>query len=331
MNWHHNISVIMQGLRSMSNKTIAKFSGFVISIAATCVFSAACAFVASSPDKAVSNPRYGPPKVLGNIKSADITESSGLAASRCQNNVLWTHNDSGDDAFIFAINASGDSLGTWKVPNAQNNDWEDIAAYKDKNGKCFIYVGDIGDNKGKRHDHAVYRVPEPLIVPENANSTRKNPLTTVDPEILRFNYPDYDQDAETLMVHPKTADIYVVTKRVSGPAGVYRLKSVFTNDDIATAEKVAEVSVPAIPNGFLTGGDISPDGRRIVICDYTQAYEFVLPETAANFDDIWKQQPEPIELGKRKGGESVCYSVDGNSIFAGSEGKNSPIIEVKRK
>ena len=47
-----------------------------------------------------------------------INESSGIAASRCQKNIFWVHNDSGDDAFIFAINAAGDDLGTWKIPGA---------------------------------------------------------------------------------------------------------------------------------------------------------------------------------------------------------------------
>ena len=315
----------------MSNKTIAKISGFVISLAVACVFFSACAFVASKTDQPASNPHYGPPKVVGTIKSKNVTESSGLAASRCQNNVLWTHNDSGDDAFIFAVNAVGDSLGTWKVPNAKNIDWEDIATYKDKGGKCFVYIGEIGDNKVQRHEHAIYRVPEPSIVPENANSTRKDPLTTANAETIGFSYPDYDQDAETLMVNPKTADIYVVTKRISAPAGVYRIKPDFGNQEVQKAEKVADISVPAIPNGLLTGGDISPDGRRVILCDYTEAYELSLPDAAVNFDDIWKQTPEPVELGKRKGGESICYSVDGNSIFAGSEGINSPIIEVKRR
>lgn len=315
----------------MSNKTIAKFSSFVISLTVAGLFLSACAFVASKTDQPAANPHYGPPTVTGNIKSEDITESSGLAASRCQSNVLWTHNDSGDDAFIFAINATGDNLGTWKVPNAQNIDWEDIATYKDKSGKCFIYIGEIGDNKAKRQEHAVYRISEPLIVRDNANSTRKDPLTTANAETVRFSYPDYDQDAETLMVNPKTADIYIVTKRISGPAGVYRIKPDFGNQEIQKAEKVAEISVPAIPNGLLTGGDISPDGRRVIICDYAQGYEFVLPETDANFDDIWKQTPEIVNLGERRQGEGISYNVDGTSIFATSEGRNSPVIEVKHK
>jgi len=56
-----------------------------------------------------------------------------------------------------------------------------------------------------------------------------------------------------------------------------------------------------------------------------------LPETAANFDDIWKQTPEIVNLGERRQGEAVTYNVDGTSIFATSEGRNAPVIEAKRK
>lgn len=315
----------------MSNKTITKFSGFVIFIGvASCLFTA-CGFVSSNPAASNPNSQYGPPSVIGTIKSPDITESSGIAASRCQSNVLWTHNDSGDDAFIFALNSSGDHLGAWQVANAKNLDWEDIATSKDAAGKCFLYIGEIGDNKSKRREHTVYRVSEPLVVPAGSRSTRKDPLATADAESLSFRYPDFDQDAETLMVHPKSGDIYIITKRISGPAGVYRVKPEFTTGETQKAEQIAEISVPAVPNGLLTGGDISPDGRRIILCDYTRAYELVLPESAANFEDIWKQAPAPIEIGKRKGGESICYSVDGTSIFATSERRDSPVIEVKRR
>ena len=69
----------------------------------------------------------------------------------------------------------------------------------------------------------------------------------------------------------------------------------------------------------------------MIVCDYTQGYEFTLPEIASNFDEIWAQKPEIVDLGERKQGESVCYSVDGSSLFATSEGKRSSVIEVKRR
>lgn len=315
----------------MSKRMIAKICGFVISVLTASVLSAGCGLVSTRSETKPADPSYGSPQINGQIHSADITESSGIAASKCQKNTLWTHNDSGDGSFLYAINDSGDSLGTWKIPNVENIDWEDIAVFKDGGGKCYIYIGEIGDNKTKRPDHAVYRVAEPAVNTAASGSSQKEPLTTADAESLQFSYPDFNQDAETLMVHPRSGAIYVVTKRVSGPAGVYRLKPEFNRSSIQKAEKIGELSVPAIPNGFLTGGDISPDGQRVIICDYTQAYEYALPAGEMEFDMIWKQTAAPIDLGNRKGGESVCYSADGTSIFAGSEGKNSPLIEIKRR
>lgn len=274
---------------------------------------------------------FEPAKTTGKIADDEINESSGIAASKCQPDVFWTHNDSGDDAFIFALDKTGARLGTWKVPNASKDDWEDIALHKDSAGKCFIYIGEIGDNQSKRDERAIYRVPEPRASAENATSTKKQPLTTERADVIKFVYPDSRHNAETLLVHPKSVDIYIVTKRVSGPAGVYRLRSDFGRSGAVKAEKVAELSVPAIPNGFLTGGDISPDGKRVVICDYSAAYEFTLPENAKSFDDIWSQTPESIDVGKRKTGEAVTYSPDGNSIILTSEGKNTPILEVMRR
>lgn len=316
---------------SMLKKTIAKFCFFVIFAAAISSISAGCYFVSSETGIPPSVSHYEAPKVIGKIRSGDITESSGIAASRCRPDVLWTHNDSGDDAYIYALDLTGKSLGTWRIPNAKNIDWEDIAAFKDKGGKCYLYIGEIGDNKAQRPEHAVYRVVEPMLTPADASSTRSSPQTTANAEVTRFSYPDFDQDAESLMVLPGSGDIYVVTKRVSGPAGVYRLKGNFGRDDSQKAEAVGEVSVPSIPNGFLTGGDISPDGKRVIICDYSKAYEFTLPENSQRFDDIWKQTPETIDLGTRSVGEAIAYSVDGTSIFATSEKQGSPLIQVKRR
>jgi len=246
--------------------------------------------------------------------------------------LLWSHNDSGNDETIFAINTAGKLLGEWKVKNAKNTDWEDIAAYKDAAGHCFLYLGDIGDNKIQRPEHAVYRVAEPNVgALSGGQDGDKAHFETQPAEKLTFSYPDQNSDAETLMVEPRSGNIYVLTKRISGPSSVYRIRPDFGHSDVQKAELVAQLSVPAIPNGYLTGGDISPDGRRVAICDYTQGYEYELPEGDATFDDIWKQEPTIIDLGKRSGGESIAYSVDGTAVYATSEGHDPPLIRVQRR
>lgn len=319
----------------MSKANISKFWPIVILLISAAAIVSGCSRAVSRDQKlaanAVASSDYEKPKVIGEIRSNAVTESSGIAASLCQPDVLWTHNDSGDDAFIYALKTDGEHLGTWKVQNARNEDWEDMAIFKDGDGNCSIYVGEIGDNKDKHNEQRVYRVAEPRIGDADAGSSKQNPLQTAAAESIAFRYPDRPQDAETLMVHPKTGDIYVLTKRVSEPSGVYRIKPDFAEGKTVTAEKLGELAVPSIPNGLLTGGAISPDGSRVIVCDYSNAYELVLPNGASGFDEMWKQRPLVVELGDRKQGEAVSYSSDGSSVLATSERKNSPVIEVKRK
>ncbi len=321
-------------LVKMSNRTIAKFACVVILLTGSGAFATACS--QAKPDKRYSvnssalSSDYDKPVIVGRIGSAEITESSGIAASQCQPDVFWTHNDSGDDAYIFAINLKGDHLGTWLVSGARNRDWEDIAAYKDSSGTCYLYIGDIGNNKGERSEQRVYRIKEPSVSTDSKTMSKKNPGQTEASEALVFKYPETPYDAETLMAQPESGDIYVLTKRIDGPAIVFKIKPLFGGSAAVTAERIGEVSLPAVPNGLLTGGAISQDARHVVVCDYSAAYVLDLG-TAANFDDIWKQAPVAVDLGDRRQGEAVAFSADGRSIIATSEKKNSPIIEAKRK
>ncbi len=313
----------------MLNKNIAKNLLFVTIFCAILAILANCSLISSNNNNSSNesaenlNTKYSKPKVVGTIKSNEITESSGLVNSRCDPNIFWTHNDSGGSEFIYAINEKGEKLGTWKVTGAKNNDWEDIATIKDKSGKCFLYLGDTGNNSGSKSQFTIYKVAEPKVTETDKSSTKKKPSMTETAEEFKFKYPDGNPDAETLLVHPLTGEIYVLTKKMLGASEIFKIGT--------KIESVGSVSVPAIPNGFLTGGEISPDGKHVVLCDYSGGYEIDLPKGAKNFDEIWKQDVTKFDLGNREQGESICYSSDGKRIYAGSEKKNSPIIRVDRK
>ena len=259
---------------------------------------------------------------VGKIRSSQIRESSGVAASRCQEGVLWTHNDSGDGNKIFAINRQGKLLGVWRVTGAKNRDWEDIATRRDDDGRCFLYIGDVGNNSRMRSELRIYVVEEPKLPGKRALREAR----TKNARVVRFSYPDIRHDSETVMVHPETGEIYVVSKRLSGRAGVYKIP-----ERGGKAKKVGSISVPSLPNGLLTGGDIHPNGRRVILCDYFGGYEYALPENAKDFDAIWKEKPAMVDLGIRAQGEAVAYSSDGMSVIATSEKRNSPINETRRK
>src|SRR5215211_1223917 len=189
----------------MSNKTIAKFGCVVILFAASCMLIASCSHASSSGRYEVNSSEfsteYEKPITVGRIESSEVTESSGLAVSLCQPDVLWTHNDSGDYAFIFAINIKGKHLGTWLLAGAKNDDWEDIASYKDPAGTCYLYIGDIGNNKLDRSELKIYRIKEPVVAASGGTSSKKSPLRTDPADSLLFKYSDTPHNAETMMVH----------------------------------------------------------------------------------------------------------------------------------
>ena len=317
----------------MNFRIITMFFGLSAAVVMAAIAGAcgdAAPFGSRSGVKGESSSDYSPPQVAGRIESKDIDESSGLAASACQSDVLWTHNDAGDNAVIYGLNSTGRHLGTWMVPNAENIDWEDIAMFKDSAGKCFLVIGDVGNNELDRSELTIYKIPEPSVTNANVASSSKDPLTTDPAETIKFSYSDGANNAETMMVRPGSGDIYILTKRESGPSRIHKLRPAYGNAREVT-QKIGELTVPAVPIGFLTGGSISPDGKRVALCDYQQGYELILPSDVSDFDSIWKQKPVVIDLGKRKQGEGITYSADGNAIFASSENKNAPLIKVQRR
>jgi hypothetical protein len=272
---------------------------------------------------------YGSPVEAGRIESDDVRESSGLSASECQD-VLWTQNDSGNDPLIFGMDTEGRNLGTWQVQGARNVDWESISSSRDESGKCFLTIADIGNNDGTRTELDVYRIPEPTATGDTADADADSPLQTEPAQVMKFRYPSGVDNAETLLVHPRTGDLYVVTKEESGPAGVFRIRPTFGSGSTAVGEQVADVAVPSDPEGRLTGGSFSPDGTRVMLCDEQGGYEFVQPDGTTDPDAIWQQEPAVVDLGDRKQGEGVSYGRDGVSVYASSEGKNPPLYLIRR-
>ena len=131
-----------------------------------------------------------------------LDESSGVAASRRQPGVLWTLNDSGNEASIFATDTLGRDHGAFEVIGAENRDWEAVAL-----GPCgardCLYIADTGDNWQNLRTGRFYRVPEPGI-PARKPQTRAA-------EVLEFRYPSGPRDVEAAFVGGD-GSLYLITK-----------------------------------------------------------------------------------------------------------------------
>jgi hypothetical protein len=260
---------------------------------------------------------YGAPVLLGHLDAA-VDESSGLAASRRNPALVWTHNDSGDDPVVHCADRRARSCGAWRVTGATARDWEDMAVGPGPEaGRSYLYLGDIGDNLEDQPRVSVFRVPEPAA-PAAAGS-----LAATEPaERITLRYADGPRDAEALLVHPDTADIYVVTKERAS-AGVYKA------GPGGVLERIATLAVDVVP---VTGGDISPDGRRVVLSTYASGFELELPATAdGGFDAVWRRPLRPVDLPPRAQGEAIAYRMDGDALLTTSEGVPAPLHEMERR
>ena len=275
---------------------------------------------AATPDvAAVAREIPTEPVERAKLSDSAINELSGLAASRKYPGLLWCHNDSGDSARIFAINAKGETVATVNFECLEARDWEDMTLAGD-----WIYVGEIGDNYAVNENIRIYRLHEPDLNPDKRNQE----ITIKSWEEMTLHYPDGARDAESLAATPD-GHLLIISKNKKG-SNFYTLKRPFSDGQTATLEKIFD-NVQIGETGWLTrlvtGADLSPDGRELAIVTYAQIYQFDLAR-AYDFKSLQLDKPRKRDLPPLKQCESVCYSADGASLWVSSEGKKAPLWEI---
>jgi len=249
----------------------------------------------------------------GTFRSRKVRESSGVAVSRDHPGLLWTHNDSGDGPFIYAINIAGDVLGVFRVEGAQAEDWEDIALgpCPAGPGRC-LYIGDIGDNGEKRKSVRLYVVAEPRP-PEKL--PWDDTLRTAPAHELKLSYPDRSHDAEALYVD-RGGNATIITKGRRGGIRRYLVPHDRLMRDSATAIFVDTLPMTSQRSigRLVTGAAISPSGSRVVVRTYSELFFFRRSPSGALRTDgrpCWIGAIEPQ-------GEAVDF-LDENTLILTSE------------
>lgn len=254
-------------------------------------------------------PDFGDRVDQGRISFEPLKEASGLAASRKNPHVLWSHNDSGDLSRVYALDTNAKHLGTFLLKGVKARDWEDIAVGPGPvEGKHYLYVGDIGDNESKFDVKYIHRVLEPDIKMAEIGQD----LALAGSETISFRYPDGRRDAETLMVDPRSRDIYIVSKWESN-VRVYRAPYPQSTEQTITVEHVATLNLTNV-----VGGDISPSGQEIIIKTYGAIY-YWRKSTNENCWRIFDKQPVSVPYIPEPQGEAVCWRADALGYYTVSE------------
>lgn len=260
---------------------------------------------------ALAQPRFGEREDRGLLTNAQINEASGLVASRKQPGVLWTHNDSGDSARVFALGENGKDLGVVRLEGAGAIDWEDITLGPGPEaGRDYLYCGDIGDNGAVRPTIQVYRIPEPQVDPEHPVAWRR----TTGAEKITLRYPGGPRDAETLMSDPITSDLIVISKR-EDTVHAFRAAAASLHDgDTVVLEEIA--ALPGVT--WAVSGDISADGSEILVKTYPQIF-YYHRAPGESLAQALAHHPDPLPYTIEPQGEAVAWAADGSGYYTTSE------------
>ena len=240
-----------------------------------------------------------------------LHESSGVAVSRRQDGILWTHNDSGDENRLYAIDLTGEVLATFLVRNATNIDWEDIAL-----GPCpgvpheCLYLADTGDNLRRRESVSIYIVPEPDVLRDPpSDSQETEPASKVN-----FRYEDGPHNVEAMAVGP-SGDILLVSKGQHNPIKAYQLlrDDLFNSQLVARPKNDPGLMALRTSASWVTGAAFSPSGDRVVVRTYTELFFYkVVAGTLV-------QEREPCFFGAFEPvGEAVDF-MDASTLVMTSE------------
>ncbi len=251
-----------------------------------------------------------------------LQETSGLAASQKYPGLFYAHNDSGDSPRLFALASNGTLKATIAFAGAFATDWEDMARGPCEDGKSScIFVADMGDNKKQRNDYKLYRIAEPDAEPSGE--------MTLKPDIFALKYPDGAHNAETLLVHPATGHITIVTKTNEGASPVYEYTGPLKAGTTIELKRTGEIIPPKGSERF-TGGSVHPMGKGILLRTYSNLWYFPMAEGQSVAQAISGPACE-MPVADEPQGEAVEWMADGNGYITASEGVRMPLHRVDCK
>ena len=180
-----------------------------------------------------------------------LEETSGLTLL---NDTLWTHNDSDNEAALYAISTKGALLKKIALPTTSNIDWEDITAVSGN-----LVIADMGNNFGTRKNLYLLEV----IPSENSMEVFDS---------IPFHYPEQNYygfqlntpfDAEGLIAIENNLVVFTKNRKTQ------TTELYIVSCENEGAKKIGSLAVGSL----ITGADYNAELKMLVLTGYGKNFQ----------------------------------------------------------
>lgn len=266
-------------------------------------------------------------------------EVSGIACSRVTPGYIWMESD--DYTRVIATDEKGRhkymqiNFPNLKSLGIRTYDWEDMSGgiYE---GTNYLFIGAFGDNEEVDDFYTIIYFEEPAIT----DGTK----ISINPSQIEYVYPDgKSHNCEALMYDNRDQMIYIITKVYYNVCQVFSLPfRLDYGDEVQTLTYVCDLGVKSDLGtgtnpykGFhlVTGADISPDGKYILIKNHNNiqaAWSWTLLWTREDNESVSEaiinHRPELIYCYQSEWqGEAICW-LDSTTFYTTSDSDGEPPI-----
>lgn len=244
----------------------------------------------------------------GKIEYDAINEASGIVESVLYPRHYWVHNDSGDEARIFLVDSNARHRATVLLLDVNARDWEDITIMR-RDGKDYIVIADIGDNRGKYPSVNIHLLEEPNFV---FGSKAVDTIITADIQSYNFRYEDGPRDAESLFYDPVADQLFIISKREL-QVGVYMVPLSGNPSETAVLHKVQ-----TLPYTFVTAAEMSADGTEFLMKNLLEVL-YWKRKPGESVVDMLGRPATNLPYFPEPQGEAISFSRDGTGYVTISE------------
>ncbi|MBF0199384.1 MAG: hypothetical protein HQL32_16840, partial [Planctomycetes bacterium] len=200
---------------------------------------------------------------------------------------------------------------------------------QDLNGrKNYLYVGDMGDNNGRRKVKVIYQFEEPDV------QKLKKPFNVKSKKCIQYPFvygKKNNYNAEALLVDSAKQKFYIVSKdREKAMVFSGQLSKKNKTQTLQSLGRIKHLKKIHLEPGGIIAGDLSLDGNELLIRTHRRAYYWKVEDGEDIIKKMLNEKPS-VFLGqwREPAGEGLCFGPKNSGYYTISEAHKGYVSRLR--